>query len=1412
MPLYPLPGRYPFLLAEQPFIGRENDILELKQWVKGNLQQNSVMLLVEGKGGVGKTSFVNKLISELSEQSDFSLYGKFHNAPSRVPFLALKQCMHHWLDQLLVLKDEAYENLKQNVREAVHPHEKVLISVFEELEILFGKKHPLEELKADPQKERQRFTYYFYKLIKAINDSGFRTILFLDDLQWADLATLHLVHDLLHLYKAPGLLVIGSTRPQSADKVSGFLNKVRKLKSVKTFSLKPLTQEELFYLFPPEWSLREEEKIAFLEYMMHESGGYPFDALQIISFIVQEKLIELTSDGFHKVCWSQLPHFKKDQTVASLIMQEVQGLSLLSFKLLQLASCMGFYFSCERLKQLCRLEANTYQEGMDELTRRKIVIVQEEICYFVHDHFYMAAQALLLPDDKKQIHAEIARYLINLGALDPQHPDFFDCVNHLNIAGIQKTLLKEDALAVINLAAAKLAQKKSAFDKSLEYYKIAEQLFSSIPKEGKILLPEYVPVYPWLPQEMNVKQVFSCCKLGLAEGEFLVQNFVVAEQVLNYIFEHVDDRLMRLKAYAIRMKIFIASLNSKEISFSLKDGMGLIESLIREYGICLPQNSEEYVEMMDEAYRELLEVLPLNDLESLEQREISEDQELHDLIHLIVHSLPIIFFVNIEKSKYLAVRSMLLCLNKGFTPSTPSLFASCIWTVATTGNDYELAYKLGQLGIKMVEKEPYKEYKHAVYHLATLNFFNWKNHYRESSARLDEAVQMSLAIGDLNYCIFCFTNARLIDIFRGVPLDQLLLGGLQAKEFLNINFISKSHLTFVKIMSGELPGLTEGRFKFSKLFKQQVQENLNGTYHFHFVQEILYLHAGLYHKALEVGSLCERHRVLYEAFPVGVEHDFYYSLILISLAEENGYLDSSTQQYLEARLIELKKVSAMGSGNYLHRQLILEAELAKFSPNVLEAISLYDEAIEEAVKQEFINLAALAAERCGDFLLRRNKARLAEVYLNDAYRYYQAWGAKAKVKQLHHKYPEIPFRKAYPSLQSEELQQKGKDTLRWDLVQSAINLSQELYMSDLISRVLHISREQTNSKQASFLIKQQFSWQVVARLNEDGFNLVHQNIPIGSMVSKSKTLFDCLKLNEICYVPKLIDRHDFNDVDYFKQKVVHSFMAIPFDRHQETLGLIYLENLDPDLVENNNLLPWFELLRTQTGIAMSNARLYENQVKLNDELRRQEEKRIMAIVETQEKERKRVAAELHDHLGQMLSLTKLNLSRLEDSLEGQFKLYEETCSLLDETCSELRRIAHDMMPPDFSSKSLPVALDNLFRNYIVAAGLQYNFYQHHLPEEIPVAIKFNIYRIVQEVIHNVIKHADAKKVTIGLSVEDKNLHLVIEDDGKGFDTNFRTDGLGLKSLYTRVSLLNGRLEIDSVIHKGSIFDINIPLP
>lgn len=206
-----------------------------------------------------------------------------------------------------------------------------------------------------------------------------------------------------------------------------------------------------------------------------------------------------------------------------------------------------------------------------------------------------------------------------------------------------------------------------------------------------------------------------------------------------------------------------------------------------------------------------------------------------------------------------------------------------------------------------------------------------------------------------------------------------------------------------------------------------------------------------------------------------------------------------------------------------------------------------------------------------------------------------------------------------------------------------------------------------------------------------------------------------------------------------------------------------------------------------------------------------DQKRMETIVETQERERRRIAADLHDHLGQLLALVRLNFSRLQDDFSSTSPLFQETCQLLDESCQEVRRIAYDIMPPDVEKKRLPEMLESLIRKYALAARLEYTFSHDHIPAGLSVMIKLHLYRMLQEMITNVIRHARATHLHVALLEERGCLRLIVEDNGKGFDVRHHSDGLGLRNLRTRVELLQGTLEVASEPQQGTVFHIYLPI-
>jgi two-component system NarL family sensor kinase len=221
--------------------------------------------------------------------------------------------------------------------------------------------------------------------------------------------------------------------------------------------------------------------------------------------------------------------------------------------------------------------------------------------------------------------------------------------------------------------------------------------------------------------------------------------------------------------------------------------------------------------------------------------------------------------------------------------------------------------------------------------------------------------------------------------------------------------------------------------------------------------------------------------------------------------------------------------------------------------------------------------------------------------------------------------------------------------------------------------------------------------------------------------------------------------------------------------------------------------------------------------KYQQQLNRQQNELFNAIVTTQDQERKRIAQDIHDSLGSVLSAAKLKLSSLEESKKilspDQLEKYQTSLDLLDEASAELRNISHNIMPATLSKLGLEAALQNLIDKIAAHSKMQVNFTAHGFEGRIEEKTEMSIYRIILELINNIVKHAAAKKLTIQLIKYPSYINLMIEDDGKGFEYQKAFEekkGIGLGNIASRVEYLNGTLEVDSVTGKGTTVIIEIP--
>lgn len=214
---------------------------------------------------------------------------------------------------------------------------------------------------------------------------------------------------------------------------------------------------------------------------------------------------------------------------------------------------------------------------------------------------------------------------------------------------------------------------------------------------------------------------------------------------------------------------------------------------------------------------------------------------------------------------------------------------------------------------------------------------------------------------------------------------------------------------------------------------------------------------------------------------------------------------------------------------------------------------------------------------------------------------------------------------------------------------------------------------------------------------------------------------------------------------------------------------------------------------------------------------RQQNELFNAIVSTQDRERKRIAQDIHDSLGSVLSAAKLKLSSLEESKKpfsgDQLEKYQTTLILLNEASTELRNISHNIMPATLSKLGLVAAIRNLVDKISTNTGLHISFTAYKLEERLEETVEVSIYRIVLELINNIVKHARATKSSIQLVRYPAYINLMIEDDGKGFNKEEVSDekkGIGLGNILSRVEYLKGTMEIDSSPGKGTTFIVEIP--
>ncbi|MCC5914967.1 MAG: PAS domain S-box protein [Balneolaceae bacterium] len=330
--------------------------------------------------------------------------------------------------------------------------------------------------------------------------------------------------------------------------------------------------------------------------------------------------------------------------------------------------------------------------------------------------------------------------------------------------------------------------------------------------------------------------------------------------------------------------------------------------------------------------------------------------------------------------------------------------------------------------------------------------------------------------------------------------------------------------------------------------------------------------------------------------------------------------------------------------------------------------------------------------------------------------------------------------------------------------------------------------------------------------SEEQYRLLFKQSPIPMYI------YDPENLNIVAVNETALDKYGYSEPELLKMKL---YELHPKDLHKEIKDEIK-RNVRQ---KRTGYDLWEQITKDGRKIMaeISGSEIYYEGKKrrlviANDvtEQKKAEERAISAIVEGEERERKRIAKELHDGLGQYLTAANMNFESISDAAETMKdpipRTFKNGLSLLNYAISETRNISQNLLPKAIQDYGLELGIEALINQMKSNSRINFYFYCNLNGIEIPENIQINLYRVAQETINNAMRHGEPKNINVQLVYSNSEILLTIEDDGKGFLVDEKSEtGIGLRSMKTRVGAMSANIDIDSTIGRGTIVSVVVPI-
>jgi len=1210
----------------QKLYGREAEsetLLSTFQRIAEGTSKTSIeMVLVGGYAGIGKSVLIQELYKPITKQRGYFISGKFDQFQRNIPYSAIASAFKSLVQQLLTESDAQLAQWREKLLAAFGANGQVIIDVIPEIEQIVGSQPPVQLL--EPTETRNRFNTVFLNFLQVFCQKVHPLVIFLDDLQWADSATLKLLEVIMSERDLGYLMCIGAYRDREVDLNHPLIKMRDRLAEqgaiVNTIILTPLQVKEIAQLISDGLHQERENVKPLAELVYQKTSGNPFFINEFLKTIYQENILCFDRAG---KCWqwdiAQIEALGITDNVVDLMLEKLRKLSKATQQALYLAACIGNSFDLTTLCKVCKSSAEktfhdllpAIQLGLiqptssleitsSETPLESALIVEES--KFLHDRVQQAAYALIDDARKQSVHLQIGKLLLKKLRLAELGENLFTLVDHLNKGrGLLESDSEKIELAELNLRAGKKAKEATAYTASRDYLILAKDMF---------------PGDLWQKCYAMALDLYK----ELAEIEYLNGNFEQSQALIEQSIQQVKSAVEKAEFYYLRM-------NQYTLLGRYKEGIEVGVTVLKLLGSDLP--TDNFQAAFDTEIQEYKENLGTREISSLYNSPEMEIPEKRAALKIFSRIFPTAWILDPTLMNIIAVKAVNLNLKYGHTPVSAMIYSFMAFIIAHVLHDCRSGYEYTSLGMKLANKYKDLASKAVVAEFHADLISPWLMPIKLSENINAEGVDAGLQVGDLQVTGYTYTYNLYNLIYQGRNLESLLKEANQTLEFARKtqNSWAKNNILAAQILIQNLLGLTEDKFCFATeeideaafLSTCQTEQTLAAICFYQiFKAQILYL----YGQPPELSYLEETEKLT--AFIPGTistaKLNFYYSLTLLALYPQADETDREKYgQKLEANQQQLKAWAEQCPENFQHQYLLVAAEMARLSSQWYEAMNLYDRAIKFAKENEFIHDEALANELAAKFWFAQEKADFAQIYLKKAYQGYQIWGAKRKVEDLNEKYLQWLASTRTPTENNtiNPVTTTGSNSdqaLDFAAVMKASQaISGEIVLEQLLNQVMKTVIENAGAQKGFLILDKGGNWAIEAEaaLECDRITIM-QSIPVDSVdpatgipLLSTAIVNYVARSHENVVLKNATKEGQFTRDSYITTTQPKSILCTPLLNQGKLDGILYLENNLAIGAFTSERVETLKIIAAQAAISIENANLYE---KLEDYNRTLEQK------------------------------------------------------------------------------------------------------------------------------------------------------------------------------------------------------------